>query len=166
MVDFKKSFRKGQEAVEQSEASRQEILDVFSDITKQISEVTGLQIFIQPGYMTRKIGGGGFIAGINLTAGIQSALVGIPMPKDNSIIALNNSNGKEARLAGWETESNGYPCTISWANESYRCHDRQSLEEHLADLLEDVFVAEKIRNLMNEELENESDAADEVTSTD
>ena len=137
MTDFRAAFQAGQEAAIQAELARKDIDDVFTEISKQLLEVTGGKVEIfrkeyekpQDPFIFKLFG---------------------PKEKYWAIAARNPKaeDNKSRQLALWEQGRSGYPCKISWAGIDRTCHDRQALEEGLASLLGDAVVGEKLRGVM------------------
>jgi hypothetical protein len=138
MTDFRAAFQAGQDAAIQAELARKDIDNVFFAINMQLAEITDGKVEIcrqeyekkDPNFLTMKLFG----------------------PKEMYwAIAARNPKAEDnnfRQIALWEQGRAGYPCKISWANIDRTCHDRQSLEECLASLLEDAVAGEKLRGVM------------------
>lgn len=137
MTDFRAAFQAGQDAAIQADLARKEIDNVFSEICKQLAEVTEGKVEIRrEEYLKdRNILDGNFFA---------------PREKYWAIAARNPKaeDSKLRQIALWEQGRSGYPCKISWGGMDRVCHDRESLEGCLASLLGDAVVGERLRGVI------------------
>lgn len=139
MNKFSASFQKGQEAAEKARLFRAEIDSVFEDLNSQLSEASQGKLRIQRKRME------------HLRSSFVIALKFDRSPDEYmAIVAFNPlaADKSHRELANWEQTHSGYPCKVSWSGVDHTCHDRQSLESTLSDLLEDSLVGETLRSLM------------------
>lgn len=138
MTDFRIAFEMGQKAALEAERARSEIDAVFSEVSRQLAEVTEGKLelakleFVKqdPNPFVIKIFG--------------------PQETYWTVSARNpkaeGSSWKE--LAIWEQARTGYPCKVIWAGDDHTCHDREALEATLSALLSDPVVGEKLHGLV------------------
>jgi len=139
MVDFKAAFDKGQAAYEKSRSEKQEIDGTLRTFSQQIHEFTDGQLEIRTEKQTRREPVRG--------------LFGLPGEEKvttyTALIACLTSTGKTAELSRFEIAREGYPVTIDIGGRMLNCHDKASLEQGLASLLQDPVNAGKLRDLLN-----------------
>jgi hypothetical protein len=160
MTDFAAAFRQGQQAAQQAVVDKAEINEVLDALSRQLSEATDGRIVISIAEFPSLAGG---IANFAIAA--QQAIAGGSerrLLKERWICARNvkAQDTSEKKLAKWERPFEGYPCTITFDNRDVRCHDRDGLERGLAEMLQDAWVGEKLRELVNRPLTQEADEPD------
>ena len=145
MTDFLTAFRSGQEAAEKADLAREEIASVFRELNEQLRGPTEGRVEI----LTREFQGhddNSFGIGISSR---YSAVVG-RAPTHWAVAARNPKAADKAlrELASWQQDRAGYPCKLSWGGVERTCHDRVSLHEALAAMLEDGIIAGRITGVM------------------
>lgn len=80
---------------------------------------------------------------------IQDLLNGAQAEKEPWIAARNPkaADAEWVKLAKWERPQEGFPCLLVDKRE-VRCHDRESLEEAIAELLSNAWIGEQLRELL------------------
>ncbi|WP_122587164.1 hypothetical protein [Pseudomonas viridiflava] len=144
MVDFKASLAQGLEAAAKAEASRSEIKAVFETLNLQLAEATGGKLFVERSeeiQMPNPLSGGIF-------GGLSQALGNT---RTVPIIRCINPlvKGKAEKLCEYSMGRAGYPFEIKIDRQELVCHDRDSLEMALAEMLSDPVIGEKIMRVMN-----------------
>jgi len=135
MADFKTALTKGLSAALEVERRRDEVTQIFTELDKQVYEVTN-------GKVTIAIAPHGL--DIRLAAAIQNKI----SPKFGIIASSTNDNTRKRTLSNWEQANEGYPCTLTIGKNIFSCEDKYSLENCLTELLQDSEVGEKIHALM------------------
>lgn len=137
MTDFRAAFNAGQDAAVRADLARKDIANVFLEVSNQLSEATEGKVKI-----IRK----------EFKKDLKWPAIDIfSSPEKFWAIAAYNPNAEDKnprQLALWEQDRAGYPCKITWSNIDHSCHDRESLEECIASLLQDPIVGEKLRGVM------------------
>ncbi len=128
MADFTAALQEGLKAAEASDRARKEIDRVFEELNTQLAKATDNAVLIER--------------------------VEWPVPGFESswrLVATNPSidESPALKLAGWNQDRAGYPCSLSWAGEQQFCEDKGALQQQLADLLKDPLVGESIHTLMH-----------------
>jgi hypothetical protein len=158
MMDFGAAFNQGQRAADQAITNKAEIDEVLDRVSRDISNATDgrLKVFI-----AEITSPGAAFAALALSA--QGVFSGSPTRrsfKEHWICASNpkaeNQNERKL-LAKWAVPYEGYPCTVTFNNHEVRCHDREGLEQALAEMLADAWVGERLRELLNLPLAMEMD---------
>jgi hypothetical protein len=139
MADFRAAFDAGQDAATMAERARNEIDDVFVELSKAVSDATDGKIAIGRRHLTK--------APSDLTQLI--AAFGV-RERYWAIVAWNpTAKDQEPRqISLWEQDPSGYPCKLQFGRDEYSCHDRESLERCLSLLLQNAVVGEKLRAVM------------------
>jgi len=154
MTDFIDAFKGGLDAAKAADRARKEIDEVFSDLDRQIIEVSEGKLSIERReyYVTK--------------SSWEALRFSFP-PKSKetywAIVAKNPTIKKTPykELAKWQEDPVGYPCKLIWAKQEQICEDRAALEICLADLLRDPIVGERLYVLMNlEPLEDGAERAE------
>ncbi len=139
MADFKKSLANGLQAAIDAERRRDEIRQVFAELSNQVLEATDerIQISIE-----------------QWDPSAQNTLLKFVDPQKYgphlAIIAMAvklPSKNKEL-LAKWEQSKDGYPCQITLGADVYSCEDKAGLENCLELLLQDPSNGEKLQKLI------------------
>ncbi len=137
MIDYTKSFTVGIKAAVKAETNKSEIGDVFSDLNKQLDNITDGKVTINR---------------VQLYKQTHALRITFMEPRKYywAIAAENpkteNSSVKE--LAKWEMDRNGYPCKITLGNDEIYCEDKVALERGLSDILQDSIVGDVLQKLM------------------
>ena len=145
MTDFRKAFRSGQEAAGKADLARKEISSVFRELNEQLREPTEGRVEIITQEFEEQ---GDNPFGIAISY-LQSAWYG-RAPGHWAVAARNPQAGDTAprELTLWQQDRAGYPCKLSWGGVERTCHDRESLQEALAAMLEDAVIAGRINGVM------------------
>lgn len=144
MTDFKQAFIDGQNAVHQAKAAKAEIRDIFSRLTRDVSEITHgivhveVEELVQSQYSTG-IGSIAFAAA-KLLADAQR------LPTELWITARNSAlpNSRPTKLALVDEAETGYPISIRYGKYDERCHDKVGLEQALASFLATPSIGERL----------------------
>jgi hypothetical protein len=145
MVDFQKAFMKGIEAHDEATRARREISSVFDEFARQIHVASGGRIQIRRDASQRAekarrappegAGGGG---PPETAVSFGTIFAGAPY-------------AERYELCSYQLSRLGYPLTITFGGNDYRCEDKASLEECLSELLQDPLTGGKLRRLMGTE---------------
>jgi hypothetical protein len=145
--NFVDAFNKGIEASEHAEAARAEINQVIKSLSEQLRGATDGRVQIEVIESADPISNLFNFPSL-LLAGGSSDL----KKRKSQWIGAKNVKAKDigyVRLAKWERPHEGYPCTLTFNGRDLRSHDRESLEESLAAMLQDSLVGEHLRELLN-----------------
>ena len=137
MVNFVEAYESGLNSAELAEINRNEVISVFSDLNKQLKEVTDGRIVISRREFQEK---GDFSSSMVMVYGKFYSAISAENP-----FVTNSSK----ELARWSEDRNGYPCKIILGSETIYCEDKKGLENGLAKLLRDPVVGETLRKLQN-----------------
>lgn len=146
MVDFQKAFMKGIEAHDEATRARREISSVFDEFARQIHVASGGRIQIrrdasqraEKARRTPPEGAGGGGGPPETAVSFGTIFAGAPY-------------AERYELCSYQLSRLGYPLTITFGGNDYRCQDKASLEECLSDLLQDPLTGGKLRRLMGTE---------------
>ena len=145
--NFVDAFNKGLEASVHAEAAREEINQVIKALSKQLHDATDGRVQIEV------IESNDLISSIfNFPNPLLSGTSADLKKRKSQWIGARNVKAKDSgyvRLAKWERPHEGYPCTLTLNGRELRSHDRESLEESLAAMLQDSLVGEHLRELIN-----------------
>ena len=138
-MDYDEHIKKGLEAAQEAFDAQKEIETIFEDLNKALS---AYNIRISIVERTEK------------TINEYLATLNNPFAqkKYKKYIAASKEN-KERTLAIWTQDSKGYPCTLSYDNNTYSCHNKEALEKNLASMMANTIVGEKIFHLINDKTE-------------
>jgi hypothetical protein len=153
MTDFIKAFEQGQRAAEQAIESKAEISEVIRSLAQELMQATDgkLEIGIadSSSLMSAFALWGSFTTGVKSKPPIPGGIV-----KPQAIYARNLKaiNTDLVTLAKWERPHQGYPCVIGFNGREIGCHDREALERALAEMLQNAWVGEQLRDLLERPL--------------
>ncbi|GGY68764.1 hypothetical protein [Marinobacter zhanjiangensis] len=147
MTSFKDSFNKGLDSANQSIKNKEEIKEVFTDLNKELSELTGNKIEVLVHTFSEKLESPTATASI-----FGSVLEEMTRPKyrDYQGIGARNpsKNSSIHELATWSQGRSGYPCKVKFGSKAFICEDKEGLIEALSELLEDPETGEIFQRLM------------------
>ena len=157
MTDYVSAFKEGAMAAEKAEIARKSITEVFDDLDKQIQGGSEGKLAIERSEFERSGQDPWFE---------KIALFSKAKEKYWVIAAYNPTVHPSPlkKLAEWNEDRAGYPCTIEWADKQQVCEDRKALEESLLELLKDPEVGEILSSLSR--LEPSSPEEDSASSED
>ena len=144
MTDFTKAFRQGQRAAVDAEDARAEIDEVMADFAQQLSRVTEGAISIE--LIADSAFSGIFTLAVTLGKLYDPSIDGGNIEK--WIVARGSLVKEVRRLARWKRPHQGYPCLITFNGNEERCHNREALERGLAGMLQDAWVGDQLRQLL------------------
>ena len=151
MSDFKSAFNKGIQAAEAADAANKEIDLVFQDLNKQLAEATVGKLTIRRQLLERP-------RERSLEQYLPpSGPFEAWLPPDTywALVAVNPKiESSYDELCEWDSDSAGYPCTLTWGFEKHYCENKQSLEDTLSELLRDPIISRKMLTLMNAKPKN------------
>jgi hypothetical protein len=155
MTDFIKAFEQGQRAAEQAIESKAEINEVIRSLAQELMQATDgkLEIGIADSSSLSFDVWGSFTTGVKSKPPIPGGIV-----KPQAIYARNLKaiNTDLVTLAKWERPHQGYPCVIAFNGREIGCHDREALERALAEMLQNAWVGEQLRALLERPLKSTS----------
>jgi hypothetical protein len=157
MVDFQKAFLKGIEAHDEASRARREISSVLDEFARQIHAASGAKVQIRRDASQRA----------------DKARRALPPPPEPATGTASEAvsygtlyagapYGERYELCTYQLSRLGYPISISFSGNDYRCQDRTSLEDCLSDLLQDPLTGGKLRRLMGSEGTGGSDSPQDV----
>lgn len=144
MTDFTKAFRQGQRAAVDARDARAQIDEVMTDFAQQLSRVTEGLISIE--LIADSAFSGLFTMAVRLGKLYDPSIDGDNIEK--WIVARGSLVTEVRRLARWKRPHQGYPCLITYNGNEERCHDREALERGLASMLQDPWVGDQLRQLL------------------
>jgi hypothetical protein len=135
-VDFVAAFHRGQQAALQAREDREEIDDIVQALSDDLFGVTDGKLRISIRKFPKRFP--------VLPDGAVSA------GDDEWLCACNEKirDAGEVRVAKWMRPYRGFPCTLIFGGREVRCHDGDALGEALAELLQDAWVADQLKDLL------------------
>ena len=144
--NFLGAFEEGIEASRRAEAARTEIEQIIDSLSRQLNEATSGRLKIDVIESQDILASFAKWNSVFAGHGLQNS-----KPQKSEWIGAKNlqaENDSYVKLAKWDRPHAGYPCTLTFNGRDLRCHDRDSLEESLAELLRDSLVGEALRQLL------------------
>lgn len=141
MANFREAYETGLSAYDASAQAQREIADLLEELGSQIADASD-------GTISVKLESGRDViqAVASLAAGLLSASsVNLPV-NETRLIAVSES-GTET-LCQFEIAQHGYPVRLRYGKERVSCHDRESLEVGLQELLKQPATGGKLRKLL------------------
>jgi len=150
-TNLKEALAAGLAAFERTESSQQEVRDVFVSLDDTIKEVTGGKVSLvvqRVPELARPLTSGGLAGTLEY---FSRALRG-----ENELAIWNvwmlQADGTDGQVRSEELfraqiSQHGYPVSLKFLDERFVCHDRESLESTLKDLLQRPEVGGKVRRL-------------------
>ncbi|HEX8434503.1 hypothetical protein [Archangium sp.] len=142
MASFQDAFHKGLEAYDSADRARKEIAAVFDDCAKQVSAASGGAIVLSRESTSRvreEAAHAVVLGGFAVRESYQALMA--------RLVSEPNSSGEE--LCEYKLAYHGYPVAIVYADVDEYCHDKQSLERALVELLGHPTTGGKLRRLMD-----------------
>jgi len=146
MPDYKKALTEGFEAAKKAEAARHEIAEVLEVFKSDVLAASDGKLLIEIRNFEEPLETNPF------RQTILAARLLEPRPSYLALAARNPTvEGSDFKpLARWERSKDGYPCRLLLGKEEQNFHDRQALEQGLANLLRDPSVGEKLYSIINQ----------------
>ncbi|HGX3181971.1 TPA: hypothetical protein ACNH3N_004029 [Klebsiella variicola] len=144
-MDFKKSLTEGLEAAKKARDNKKEILALISDVSKIIEDFSEGKVSLKITNERRLAKGA-----TQLSAGLAAVLGETAYVDYKALSLTRNPQGTPKKiLADWEIDqSDGYPCIISYNKQDITCHNKETLQQALSELLSDASTGEKLLRLM------------------
>ena len=148
---LKEALAAGLAAFERTESSHQEVRDVFVSLDDTIKDATGGKVSLavqQAQELARPLKSGGLAGTLEY---FSRALRG-----DNQLAVWNvwmlhtggtDEQARSEELFRAQISQHGYPVSLKFLDERFVCHDRESLETTLKELLQRPEVGGKVRRL-------------------
>jgi hypothetical protein len=153
MVDFQKAFLKGIEAHDEATRARKEISSVFDEFARQVNAASGGKVQIRRDASQRadKARRAPTPTPSASSGGID--VPALPTPPGHEAVTFGTlyagaPYGERYELGSYQLSRLGYPVVMTFSGNDYRCEDKPSLEECLAELLQDPITGGKLRRLM------------------
>lgn len=152
ITSLKDALDQGLEAFERAESSRQEIRDLFESLDETIKAATAGKVLLgvqEIHELARPLETGGLAGTLEY--------FGRALRGENDLAVWNrwmlrtvgaDGQTKAEELFRAQISRHGYPVSLKFFDERYICHDRESLESTLQDLLRRPDVGGKLRKLM------------------
>jgi hypothetical protein len=151
--NFETSFKKGLEAAEAASKINKEIDSILEELDRQIESASGGKINIVCKQKRDNL---------SALGGLLSASPFEPIKYKNYIVAINRAAAeREEDLATFERASHGYPCYLSYGDQTVYCNDKEALEKQLSIMLADVNIGKKLTRLINWPVLPTTDLSDE-----
>jgi len=126
-MDYKSSIEAGLDAAKKAHDARKEIETVIENLSEALSEYD-IKISKVEEVESNKL------------AEIMNPFA----PKKCKEYIAASKGGARKLLAAWTQTSKGYPCSLTYDNNTYSCHNKEALEKNLADMMANPVVGEKI----------------------
>lgn len=138
MADFKKSFSAGVAAAVAAAENKKEIMEVISEVDRQLSETYDGKVHFGAWNLTKKARKKGSLA--HSFADVLNFEV-----VEYQGLCITNYNDKEPiELVEWKISENGYPCVLKYDEREAYCSNREDLVEELSTLLSHVQTGKAI----------------------
>ncbi len=134
---------------------RQEIMEIIADLNDDIKEI-GIKIIVeQVGYSSVADQALLFMGDHAAKTVRKSEEIDCDIQISNKptvlvLSRLTHSRSLEVnkvKIADWQTNYGGYPCTIKFSHKLYNCHNKKAIEDSLLKLLENPDVGKLISEL-------------------
>lgn len=152
MADYRSAFHAGLEAYSDVERARREIDEVFQELARGVQDVSDGHVAIHRREKNSVIG---------VMRALQKTIAPWITQFEESLVLVatgRNEQDFEVLCAYWLGER-GYPVNIIYGRRNVACHDRESLEKGLQDLLEHPDTGGKLGRLMSGDRTSASGAA-------
>jgi hypothetical protein len=158
MADYRNSFRAGLDAYNDAERARQEVSEVFEEFARDVRDGSGGHIGIQRGRARLVLGRHVLITPmVAMQRGFDPSA---RQDEESLVLAATGHNGQDVEiLCEYSLGERGYPVKLIYGRRNVTCHDRESLEKGLQDLLEHPETGGKLRRLMPDDRTSENDAS-------
>lgn len=137
--DFRKAFKQGIDAAEDTAKKNAEIDQVFYELNQQIKSATKDRIEIHIESRTNNLAA---------LASMFSPESGHQAKALTYIVAENHKTGAKEDLASWERAPSAYPCKITYSDQVQYCGDKESLELQLSEMLSHPNTGKKMFKLL------------------
>lgn len=151
MADYRSAIQAGLDAYNDAERARREITEVFEEFAKGVQDASKGHIGIQRSKRTTPFA---TAQAIKRTFGPSVSLVEEPLV----LVAAGRDKQDSEILCEYSLGERGYPVKLIYGRRNVSCHDRESLEQELQELLAHPETGGKLGRLMSGDHTTESGA--------
>lgn len=142
MNKFLGAVKAGMSAADDAKKNRLEIKDILNSLAYAVEDATSGKVTVRLRSGSAAISEDGFkaFASFVLAQKLFDALI---------LEERKPSNSRKIQIARFQQTASGYPCTLAVANDEYICHDRESLERVLSQMMQSTAIGLSIAELQS-----------------